>query len=1095
MAWSTIFDQPTGNTLWVPYDWKPNHEYMVYVVGLHKAREIECIKFYTFENTIGASDQAFVHRGYDSYIFLEQGANRGFRSVGFNSDSPILKILERPLAVGATSDDSDNWEPVAITPAFNLAYDWEDGYEYVVMSRHTENLYTWRQKSFITCSYMFASDAMKTANVGSNAFNIGSAFQSNVLWGFLWFKRKPGNPSSATGRSITFHNVNNTTRVSYIHRRKIKIVDKNDMTTKGWRLLQSWLPAGKPVGTTPFDWPYDGDVVCNSSDPYGTVEVYTTYAYTDKVLLENAAVKTKWNWTGRLTSLQGSSSEIWFLMPWVGNKGYKNITYRSKKGQCVLYEVLVRSEGKPVVELPDPEPEPPVPCEERCYIDSTIWQQTARVAVNFINPPDWANRTYDYVWGGDLGKGDIELVGTEEGGRVAIIRLVHTLVEAEAYGTLEFNINVTVTDRDYQQIGVKDSAECKLTFELPCVKMQNNPDINIEDVSIVEQHVTHDVPIRISLSEPYIGRDRLCVKWRTVDGTAVSDLRVKALAKDTGGFPFITVIETANRRQYIDGAFPKWYNGEYSQVGSQVWANNTLQFSKNLYTWLKGSSNKGKFLLMGDNNGNEYNVKGYQSSGFRRWWEDVATTFATTMDTYYVAEINALPDIQAFFDSYDCVIYFSSLYTGSPVLSNAIINAMKTISEAGVGIACIGDHFDAAGEVGFGKGANDFLISTFNVRMKGSIDRQGMNLLVEDFEPHALWANMSGKFASNGSEAYVDASYQAPDFISGNGTVCFNSGEDEKVVYVTILGDTIEEGDEQFTVELYDNTAGNIVKGVGVVTIRDDDMQPCGVSTPSGGQGVTETRHNLGETAGVVSLQYNMFSVPDMAEIFYNGNLVATTGGLVSGTGTLTFAYPGPGNGNDSFCMVRITGNNNSTGWNYTMGCPVVPPTDGGGGGGCVAFDTPISMADGSIKLVQDVVAGDIVMSVRVEGCPDSSDGSKDYLEWSTDDLVLTFSESIVVSNFIDSYDSYYECATDKSQIKITFEHPVMAKREGSWMWRRPETLMENDVVIHPVFGEVTILSIQRIEKHINTANLNVETEDNYFAGGFLVHNAENQKN
>ena len=106
---------------------------------------------------------------------------------------------------------------------------------------------------------------------------------------------------------------------------------------------------------------------------------------------------------------------------------------------------------------------------------------------------------------------------------------------------------------------------------------------------------------------------------------------------------------------------------------------------------------------------------------------------------------------------------------------------------------------------------------------------------------------------------------------------------------------------------------------------RQSAENPCGVSTNSGGSGVTNTVHNLGETYGVVSIDYNMLTIPDQLEVWFDAvpdvdPPTVTTGALVSGTGTLTFNKFT----SSSTCYVRVTGNDNNTQWRYTVNCPIV---------------------------------------------------------------------------------------------------------------------------------------------------------------------------
>ncbi len=97
--------------------------------------------------------------------------------------------------------------------------------------------------------------------------------------------------------------------------------------------------------------------------------------------------------------------------------------------------------------------------------------------------------------------------------------------------------------------------------------------------------------------------------------------------------------------------------------------------------------------------------------------------------------------------------------------------------------------------------------------------------------------------------------------------------------------------------------------------------QPCGQVTASGGQGTTKTRHGLGPTAGIVRITYDMYSIPDRLDCFYQGVLVASTGGLVSGSATLQWAY-NPLPGDPTWCLVVMSAPNNGTAWVYTLNCP-----------------------------------------------------------------------------------------------------------------------------------------------------------------------------
>lgn len=95
---------------------------------------------------------------------------------------------------------------------------------------------------------------------------------------------------------------------------------------------------------------------------------------------------------------------------------------------------------------------------------------------------------------------------------------------------------------------------------------------------------------------------------------------------------------------------------------------------------------------------------------------------------------------------------------------------------------------------------------------------------------------------------------------------------------------------------------------------------PCGTQTNSGGEGITTTIHNLGSTPGVVNINFDMFAIMDSLDVFYQGNIVASTNGPVSGPGTLTFNYNPT---NNIFNITVVVTGPVGTSWNYTVNCPV----------------------------------------------------------------------------------------------------------------------------------------------------------------------------
>lgn len=87
-----------------------------------------------------------------------------------------------------------------------------------------------------------------------------------------------------------------------------------------------------------------------------------------------------------------------------------------------------------------------------------------------------------------------------------------------------------------------------------------------------------------------------------------------------------------------------------------------------------------------------------------------------------------------------------------------------------------------------------------------------------------------------------------------------------------------------------------------------------------GGLGVFEFFHDMGPTAGLVDVHYQMWNQPDKMEVFNDsGELVKSTGGYVAGEGHLKIDYS-PGGGNT--LRIRITARDPGTSWIYLITCP-----------------------------------------------------------------------------------------------------------------------------------------------------------------------------
>ncbi|HET7665028.1 MAG TPA: Calx-beta domain-containing protein, partial [Mycobacterium sp.] len=110
---------------------------------------------------------------------------------------------------------------------------------------------------------------------------------------------------------------------------------------------------------------------------------------------------------------------------------------------------------------------------------------------------------------------------------------------------------------------------------------------------------------------------------------------------------------------------------------------------------------------------------------------------------------------------------------------------------------------------------------------------------------HDFTITQSGRAKSSVHYATASGTATSPsDFLARSGTVKFSGGHRKNKIAVTIVGDTLDEANEQFTVRLSSAVGATIANGVGVGTITDNDAAPTvstvgSLTVPEGGVGDT----------------------------------------------------------------------------------------------------------------------------------------------------------------------------------------------------------------------------------------------------------------
>ena len=156
------------------------------------------------------------------------------------------------------------------------------------------------------------------------------------------------------------------------------------------------------------------------------------------------------------------------------------------------------------------------------------------------------------------------------------------------------------------------------------------------------------------------------------------------------------------------------------------------------------------------------------------------------------------------------------------------------------------------------------------------------------------------------------------------------------------------------------------------------------------------------------------------------------------------------------------------------------------GGVGCLGLGTPITMADGTTKNIEDVNIGDSVKAVSIDGMPLDFDDGDTWQLWSVSSSSIAMSSATVMDIYFDYYDNYYII---NGSLKATYEHPFFILRDGDYHFKTTVSLQLGDKLFKTDNEFEEIESIEFVNEPLETVNMNVEDLDVYFGGGYLIHN------
>ena len=156
----------------------------------------------------------------------------------------------------------------------------------------------------------------------------------------------------------------------------------------------------------------------------------------------------------------------------------------------------------------------------------------------------------------------------------------------------------------------------------------------------------------------------------------------------------------------------------------------------------------------------------------------------------------------------------------------------------------------------------------------------------------------------------------------------------------------------------------------------------------------------------------------------------------------------------------------------------------------CLTSDSPIMMADGTIKEVGMIEEGDVLKGYSLNGLGVDSDYN--FYDWETSTLDATEKDVTVVGVVYSFTGKYY--SINNGQITATSEHPLLVKdlQSGQYKFKQVFLLEVGDKLIKATnngIEEIDITSITIENETTEIVSIDVEQNDTYLVNGYITHN------
>ncbi len=317
------------------------------------------------------------------------------------------------------------------------------------------------------------------------------------------------------------------------------------------------------------------------------------------------------------------------------------------------------------------------------------------------------------------------------------------------------------------------------------------------------------------------------------------------------------------------------------------------------------------------------------------------------------------------------------------------------------------------------------------------------------------------EYATSDGSATTPADYRAV-----NGTLTFDPGETARQVVVPVVGDTVTEANETFSLNLTHASGAAIADGVGIGTITDDDLPSIAIGN------ATVTESNYGTVNAVFNVTLSAPSAQTVSVDYATSDGSATApDDYLAANGTLTFA-PGQTVRQIVVSVVGDTVTEISETFSLNLTNPVNATVSDAAGLGTITDNNNVSITIanvtvtegnwGTVNAVFNVslsAASESTITVDYATADSSATAPDDYLATSG---TLTFAPGEVSKQIIVLVVG--DAAIETNEVySVRLSNPVNATISGSGLGTG--TITDNDTV------SITIASVTATEGNSGTQN------------------------